>query len=60
MNRFEVSKQLQVENIYSFIEDNVTRFALLQFSSTIFFYGPRESGKTTFLFQTAFFEMLLD
>ena len=38
----------------------MTRFALLQLSSTIFFYGPRESGKTTFLFQTAFFEMLLD
>ena len=54
------ARQLQVDDIYSFIEANVTRYALLNLSSTIFFYGPRDSGKSTFLFQTAFFEMLLD
>ena len=53
-------RQLEVPEIFNFIEDNLTRFAQLNMSSCLIFYGGKESGKSTFLFQTSFFNMLTD
>ena len=53
-------RQLEVPEIFNFIEENLTRFAQLNLSSCLIFYGGKESGKSTFLFQTSFFNMLTD
>ena len=55
-----MTRQLQVGDIYGFIEENLTRFSQLNFNTTMIFYGARDAGKSTFLFQTSFFNMLTD
>ena len=47
-------------DIYGFIEENLTKFAHLNLNSTLIFYGAKDAGKSTFLFQTSFFNMLTD
>ena len=38
----------------------MTRYAQLNLNSTMIFYGGKDAGKSTFLFQTSFFNMLTD
>lgn len=54
------TRQLQVADIYGFIHENLTKFAQLNLNSTMIFYGAKDAGKSTFLFQTSFFNMLTD
>ena len=49
-----------MSEVYGFIEENLTRFAQLNLNTTMIFYGAKGAGKTTFLFQTSFFNMLTD
>ena len=46
--------------IFEYIKLNLTKFAQLNLSSSMIFYGGRGVGKTTFMFQTSFFNMLAD
>ena len=55
-----ITRQLDVSDIYGFIEENLTKFTSLNLNSTMIFYGARDAGKSTFLFQTSFFNMLTD
>ena len=59
-NKSTLTRQLQVGDIYGFIEENLTKFAQLNLNSTMIFYGAKGAGKSTFLFQTSFFNMLTD
>ena len=59
-NAAESARQLQVADIYAFIEENLTKFAEMTLNSCLIFYGAKDSGKSTFLFQTSFFNMLTD
>ena len=59
-NKSALTRQLQVGDIYGFIEENLTKFAQLNLNSTMIFYGAKGAGKSTFLFQTSFFNMLTD
>ena len=46
--------------IFDYIRDNLTKFTFLNLSTCLIFYGGRGVGKSTFLFQTSFFNMLTD
>ena len=53
-------RQLEVAEIFGYIQENLLKFTLLNLSTCLIFYGGRGVGKSTFMFQTSFFNMLTD